>query len=112
LRSPPGERPDLALLLRALEVEPRHVGAGGDLLLAHLELVDAAGDLVEDALVRIELARLIDVADLHRLAQPQRAGIGLFLPRNQLERRRLARAVWTDHADNAAGRQREGQVVE
>ena len=68
--------------MRALEVEPRHVGARRDLPLAHHELVFAAGDLVEHALVRIErVARLIDVADLHRLAEPQRAGVRLLLLR-------------------------------
>src|SRR3982751_3715694 len=106
------ERADLALLLCALEVEPRDVGARRDLLLAHLELVETAGDLVEHALVGIELSRLIDVADLHGVAEPQRAGVRLLLPRNQLERRRLTGAVRTNHADNTAARQGEGEIVE
>src|SRR5687767_1012049 len=100
-----GQRADLALLLRALEVEPRHVSARRHFPLAHLELVDATGDLVEDALVRIELARLIDVTDLDRLTEPDRTGVGLLLPGDQLEGGRLAGAVRPDHADNAAARQ-------
>ena len=43
-------------------------------------VVAAAGDLLEHGLVGIELARLIDVADLHGLAEPQRARVGLLLP--------------------------------
>ena len=107
------ERPDLALLLAALEVEPRHVGARRHRLAAHRQLVEAVGDLVEHGLVRIErVAALIDIADLHRLAEPQRAGVGLLLTGDQPEQRRLAGAVRADDADDAAARQRERQVVE
>ena len=41
-----------------------------------------------------------------------RAGIGLLLPGDHAEGRGLAGAVGSDHADDAAARQREGQVVE
>ena len=41
-----------------------------------------------------------------------RAGIRLLLARDQPEGGRLAGAVRADHADDAAARQREGQVVE
>src|SRR4029079_10803861 len=55
------QRADLALLSGALEVEPRDVGARRDLLLAELDFVVAAGDLLEHRLVRIErFAALID----------------------------------------------------
>src|SRR5262249_50104460 len=70
-----------------------------------------AGDLLEDRLVRIELAALIDVADLHRVAEPERPGVRLFLSRNHPEERRLSRAVRSDDADDAAARQREADVV-
>ena len=43
------ERPDLPLLLGALEVEPGAVGARRHLPLAQLDLVLAAGDLLPDA---------------------------------------------------------------
>src|SRR5262249_33613043 len=58
------------------------------------------------------VAALIDVADLHRLADLERAGIGLFLPGYHPEQRRLARAVRPDHADDAAARQREVEPVD
>ena len=57
------------------------------------------------------VARLIDVADLHGLAEPQRAAVGLLLPGDHPEQRRLAGAVRADHADDAAARQREVDVV-
>ena len=73
------QRPDLALLVAPLEVEPGHVGARRDGALAELDLVVPAGDLFPDRLVGAKrVARLIDVADLHRLAEPQRAGVGLL----------------------------------
>ena len=58
------------------------------------------------------VAALIDVADLHRLAEPQRAAVGLLLPGDHPEQRRLAGAVRADHADDAAARQREVEVVD
>ena len=107
------ERADLALLLRALEVEPRDVGARRDLALAQLDLVLPARDLLPDGLVGVErVAALIDVADLHGLAERQRPGVGRLLPGDHPEQRRLAGAVGADHADDAAARQREGQVVD
>jgi hypothetical protein len=39
----------------------------------------AAGDLLPDVLVRLKRAVLVDVAELHRIAKPDRAIIGLFL---------------------------------
>ncbi len=57
------------------------------------------------------VARLIDVTDLHRFAEPERAGVGLLLPGDHPEQRRLAGAVRADHADDSAARQRERHVV-
>ena len=52
-------------------------------------------------------ARLVDVAELHRVAEPQLARVGLLLAGDHPEERRLAGAVRADHADDAGGRQRE-----
>src|SRR3954451_23398613 len=81
---------DLALLVPPLEVEPRDVSAGRDLPLPELDVVPAVRDLFPDALVRGQrLPGLIDVPDLHGLAQAERAGIGLLLARDHAEERRL-----------------------
>ena len=58
------------------------------------------------------VAALIDVAELHRLAEAQRAGVRLLLARDHPEQRGLAGAVRADHADDAAGRQREDEIVD
>ena len=58
------------------------------------------------------VAGLVDIAELHRLADLDGAGVGLFLAGDHAEQRRLAGAVRADHADDAAGRQLEGQVVD
>ena len=58
------------------------------------------------------VAALVDIAELHRLADADRAVIGLFLAGDHLEQRRLAGAVRADDADDAAGRQLERQVLD
>src|SRR5579883_546003 len=107
------ERPDLLLLVRALEVEGAAVGARIDLALAELELVEAAGDFLPDGRVAVErIARLIDIAEMHGLADLDRAGVGLVLAGDHAEQRGLAGAVRADHADDAARREFEGEVVD
>jgi hypothetical protein len=64
-------------------------------------------------LFRIErIAALVDIGEMHRLADGDRAGIGLLLPGDHAEQRRLAGAVRADDADDAAGRQLERQIVD
>jgi hypothetical protein len=55
---------------------------------------------------------LIDVTELHRLADLEAAAIGLFLIGDHTEERRLAGAVGTDDADDAARRQTEREIVD
>src|SRR5262249_10641912 len=77
-----------------------------------LDVVVAAADLLPDRPVRIEgVATLIDVPDAYGLPDLQRAGIGLFLAGDHPEQRGLPRAVRPDHADDAAAREREIEVV-
>ena len=80
---------------------------------AELDRVVAAGDLLPDGARRVEVgARLVDVGELDRVADAERAGVRLLLAGDHAEERRLAGAVRADHADDPAGRQREGQVLE
>ena len=58
------------------------------------------------------VARLVDVGELHRLADAQRARVGLLLADDHPEQRRLAGAVGADHADDPGGRQREREVLD
>ena len=79
---PARQRADQLLLVRAAEVEARHVGAGGQLARADLDELDALGDLLEDRLVGREVvAALVDVAQLDRVADLDRAGVGRLLAR-------------------------------
>ena len=113
LRSPPLRSDDALLLVGAPEVEPGDVLARVDLAPAELDRVVAAGDLLPDRARRVEArARLVDVGQLDRLADAQLAGVRLLLAGDHAEERRLAGAVRADHADDAAGRQREGQVLD
>ena len=82
MRSPPESSADLLLLVGALEVERGDVGARRDLAPADLDALVALADLLEDGLVGVErVARLVDVGELHRVADAQRAGVGLLLRR-------------------------------
>src|SRR5262249_44956050 len=98
---------DLLLLIGALEVEPRTIGAAIDLAAAELHGPTAARDDLPDALVTLErVARLIDVRDLHGLANAESAAIGFVLADEHLEERRLAGAVRSNDADDASAREK------
>ena len=104
---------DLLLLVGALEVEAGDVGAAVHGAVAELDLVLAAGDLLPDVLVGVErVARLVDVGELDRLADLQRARVGLLLPGDHPQQRRLAGAVRADHADDPAAGQVEAEVID
>src|SRR4051812_32678731 len=108
-----GQLGDLLLLVGALEVDARDVLAAVHHAVADLELVEAVGDLLPDGLVVGErVARLVDVRELDRVADPQLARVGLLLAGDHAEERRLAGAVRADDADDAAARQLEAQVVD
>src|SRR5207247_1535486 len=61
---------------------------------------------------RERVARLVDIAELDGLADPEAATIGLLLPGDHAEKRRLASAVGSDDPDDAAGRQPETQLLD
>src|SRR6202158_2048104 len=108
-----GELADLLLLVRAPEIERRAIGAGIDLALAEREQVLAAGNLLPHAVLGLErVARLVDVAELDRLADADFSGVGLLRAGDHAEQRGLASAVGADHADDAARRQFEAQVLD
>src|SRR6478609_6014171 len=63
------ERADLLLLIGALEVERRAIAARVDFLLAEQDQLVAAGDLLPHVLATVErVARLVDIAEMHGLA--------------------------------------------
>src|SRR4029453_13131123 len=107
------ELADLLLLVGALEVERAAIGAAGNLAVAELDDVEPAREFLPHRLVGIErLAALVDIAQLHRRADRESARIRLVLAGDHLEQRGLAGAVGPDHADDAARRQVEGEVVD
>jgi len=73
----------------------------------------AAGDFLPHRLLAVErVARLVDVAEMHGLADGDAALVGRFLLGDHPEQRGLAGAVGADHADDAARRQLEGEIVD
>src|SRR6202011_2985108 len=107
------ERADLLLLVGALEVERRAIAARIDLALAEKNEFVAAGNFLPHGFLAVErIARLVDIAEMHALADRDGALVRLVLPGDHAEQRGLAGAVGADHADNAAGRQLEGEVVD
>src|SRR6266446_4977259 len=108
-----GELAYLLLLVGALEIEGCYVAAARHLGLAQLDLVSPVGDFLPYRAGRVQrVARLVDVAQLDRLAHLQRAALGLLLPDDHAKQRGLAGAVGPDDADDAAGRQAQIQIVD
>src|SRR5215472_5599992 len=108
-----GELADLLLLVGALEVEAGDIGAARHLALAELDDIESVGDFFPDGLVRPKrVARLVDIAELDRIADAQGAAIDLLLAHDHAEEGRLAGTVGADDADDAAGRQAEIEIVD
>src|SRR5919106_1874207 len=104
-----GKLADLLLLVGTLKVEVGAISARVHLALAKLDDVVAARDLFPDGFLCVErVARLVDVAELHRFADLNRTFVRLLLARDHAEQSGLAGAVRADNADDAAGRQLEG----
>ena len=73
-----GELADLLLLVGAAEIEERAIGAARHLAAAEIDLVLPAGDLLPHRVAGAEgVARLVDIAELDRVADPEAAVIGL-----------------------------------
>ena len=107
------ERADLLLLIGPHEHEFGDIAAGVDGPFAELDRVVAAGDLLEDRLVRVErVATLVDVSHVHGGTHADGPGVGLLLAHEHPEERRLAGAVRTDDPHDAARRQPEREVLE
>src|SRR5580704_8985150 len=108
-----GERADLLLLIGALEIEGGAISARIHLALAEEDDIVAAGDLLPDRRSAVErVARLVDIAELDRLADLDCALVRLLLAGDHAKQRGLVCAVGTDHPDNATGRQLEGEIVD
>ena len=110
---PAGKVAHPLLLVRALEVERRGVGARVDLALAHHDRVLApVGDLLPEGPLRGQaVAALVDVGQDHALADAKGPRVGLVLAHDHAEERRLPRAVGPDDAHDPAPRQDEAHVV-
>jgi hypothetical protein len=81
-----GKLADLLLLVGALEVVCADIGPRVHFVLAEIETLITARDLFPDILVRIEIVTaLVNITELHRLADLDGAAIGLFLAGDQLE---------------------------
>ena len=71
-----GELANLLLLIAALEVEGADIGAADQFAVSDLDHIQATGNDLPDGLVGVEgVAALVDVGELHRLAQPDLAGV-------------------------------------
>ena len=102
-----GQISDALAVIGALEVEARHVRAAVDFAATDFEHFAAAGDLVVNGCVGVEVvAVLVDVAEVNGVADLDRAGIRFFTAGEHLEQGRLAGAIRTDDADNAGGWER------
>src|SRR5262249_27676672 len=108
----PGEQPDLLLLIAALEIETRHIGAAWHFAAADGQHVETARDFLPDRLLIVErIARLIDETELHAVADADLAVIGLLVPCDHAKERRFPGAVGANDAHYAAGGQLKRKAV-
>ena len=78
-----------------------------------LHIVEPVRNLLPDIVLVVEvIAALVDIAEVDGRPDVDLARVRLFLAGDQLEQGRLAGAVGADHADDAARRQRERQILE
>ena len=107
-----GEHAALLLLVRSAEVEAAQVGAAVDVATAHAhQLVALADDLIYRLVGLNVCVALVHIRYLDRLAHFEGAGIGLFQAHYHAEEGRLAGAVGTDDAHDAARRKHEVEVL-
>jgi len=101
-----GKHPYPLLLIVAGKVETGRIGPGVEGYLAQLDGLTPTGDRLPHALLRVEGgAALIDVGDLHRLADTDASCVGLFPAGDEAEQGGLAGPVRADDADDPAGRE-------
>ena len=104
---------DAFLLVAALEIELPDIGPRRHRALAELDLVQPVRDHLPDGLRIVEIVtRLVDIAELDRIADGEGAVVGGFAAGDHPEQRRLAGAVRADDADDSAWRKPEGQIVD
>ena len=90
------ELADRLLLVGALEVEGRDVGARIHLAFSERDDLLAAGNLRPDILVAVERAVLVDIAEHGRVADADIAAVRLFLAGQHAGKRRFSGAVRAD----------------
>src|SRR5689334_16958675 len=80
---------------------------------AELDDLVTARNFLPDVLLAVErVTALVDVAELHAFADLEFAAVRLFGAGNHSKQRGLARSVRSDHADDAAGRQLEVEILD
>ena len=108
-----GEFADHLSLLDALEIEAADIAARGSLIVADLDEIEAARDLLPDRVLVVQsLPRLIHIGEFDAGSQANFAAIGFLDAGEHAEQGGLAGPVRPDDADDAAGRQAKTQGVD
>ncbi len=96
------QQADFLLLSRAFEVKRRAIGPPVDLRVSQLHHIKTVCNRLPNIGIGIQIiTRLINIGQLHRIPVFNRAVIGLFLPGQHFEQGRLARAIGTNHPNDA-----------
>src|SRR5690606_41365674 len=91
----------------------RYIVAARHLPLAQFDHVAAAGDFFPDIVLAGKgIAALVDIAELDGVALTQGARVRRLAAGDHAEQSRLAGAVRADHANDAARRQAEVEIVD
>ena len=108
-----GKLPHFLLLVGAAEIEGTDIGAALRLAVAEQYFFLALADFLPNRLVVGQrVARLIDIAERHRVADPEFARIRFLGPGDHAEQGRLAGAVRPDHPDDSPRRNGEIEILD
>ena len=91
------------LLFSSSETKSRDIRAAVDLHRPQLDFFLTIRDRLPNAVGWLHcISKLFDVTQLHGFANNKFSAVNFFATENHLKQRRLARSVWTNHADNRA----------
>ena len=103
---------DELLLRRPAEIETRYVSARWHFVAADDNIVEPVGQFFPYRLAAVEIVtRLVDVGDLHGIADFDRSLVERFLLHHDPKQRGLAGAVGPDDADDTPAWQFEFEVL-
>src|SRR5262245_27093307 len=98
-----GEDADFLLLICTRKIKSGNIATGVDLSFTKFERIRTARNFFVDSFLRVEGAGLVNVCQLHGLADLDGSAVRFLLPNDHLQQGSFPCAVRTHDPDNGAG---------